>query len=150
MSAVEGAGQKAVPEPDPDSAPYWEAAKKRRLSLERCNACAGFVHPPGPGCPNCGSDDLGWSDLGSDIHGTIHSMVTVYRAFTEGFQGDTPYVAALCEVDGAPGVRILGNIGGVDVTEVEIGARVKMIWEDRAPDGVLPQWALDGEAPKKN
>ena len=56
------------------------------------------------------------------------------------FVEDVPYVVALVDVDGAPGIRITGNVAGIDPVEVSIGMRVRMFWEERGPGRAIPQW----------
>jgi uncharacterized OB-fold protein len=51
-----------------------------------------------------------------------------------------PYTVVLVSLDGAPHLRVVGNLDG----EVEIGTPVEAVWLDRvADDGtkiLLPQW----------
>jgi len=131
---------KPLPLDDLDQVPYWEAARQHQLALQKCLACGELVHPPGPGCPWCGGADLDWVNLGSDVTGTVYSFIVVHRAFLQSFVNDVPYVVALCEIEGAPGVRITANIRNIDPTDVHIGMRVRMVWEERTPDSTIPQW----------
>ena len=98
------------------------------------------MHPPGPGCPWCGGAELTWHTLGTDITGTVYSYIVVHRAFLRSFVDDVPYIVALVDVDGVPGVHITGNVLGVDPDEISIGMRVRMFWEERAPGRGVPQW----------
>jgi uncharacterized OB-fold protein len=142
MAAEETRVQVAKPVPidDADQRPYWLAAARGELSLQRCATCGRYVHPPGPGCPRCGGAELVWEELGSEITGRVYSFVVVHRAFLRSFLDEVPYVVALVELDGLDKVRITANVAGVDPGEVEIGLRVRMVWE-RRPDGVtVPQW----------
>jgi hypothetical protein len=135
---------KPVPIDDADQRPYWLAASRGELSLQRCASCGRYVHPPGPGCPRCGSADFVWDELGSDVTGSVYSFVVVHRAFLRSFLDEVPYVVALADVDGVEGVRITANVVGVEPAGVEIGMPVRMIWEQR-PDGVtVPQWQAEG------
>jgi len=131
---------KPLPLEDADQQPYWDAANRHELALQKCTACGELIHPPGPGCPWCGEDECTWVNLGSDISGTVYSFIVVHRAFLQSFVEDVPYVVALVDVDGAPGIRITGNIVGLDPSAVSIGMRVRMFWEDRASGRAVPQW----------
>jgi hypothetical protein len=135
---------KPIPIDDADQRPYWEAAARGELSLQRCASCGRHVHPPGPGCPRCGSSELVWDDLGSDVRGEVYSFVVVHRAFLRSFLDDVPYVVALVEVDGFDRVRITGNVLGVEPSEVEIGMPVRMVWEQRSGGVTVPQWEAEG------
>jgi len=35
-----------IPVPNEWTKPFWEAAKRRVLALQRCQACKHFQHPP--------------------------------------------------------------------------------------------------------
>lgn len=133
---------KTLPIVDSDTAPYWEAAREHRLELMRCVETRQYIHPPGPGSPFTGTDNIEWVDLGSEITGTVYSYIVVHRAFGRGFAQDAPYVVALVDVDQAPGARITARILGVDHEIVEIDMPVRMIWEDVTDEITLPQWQV--------
>ena len=133
--------EKPVPLDDQDQRPYWLAAAERRLSLQRCLSCRRFVHPPGPGCPHCGGADLDWEDLGSEITGQVYSFIVVHRAFLRSFLTDVPYVVVLGELEGVGDtVRITANLVNAEDVDVEIGSRVRMVWETRSDGVTVPQW----------
>jgi uncharacterized OB-fold protein len=131
--------QKPVPHEIPDERPYWEATKRHELALQHCGHCDKLIHPPRPGCPHCGGDETDWVTLGREISGRVYSLVTVHRAFDPSFADDVPYLVALCDVDQAPGVRLVANVLGAD-EGFEIGSRVEMLWEDRNEESTVPQW----------
>ena len=133
---------KPTPLEDPDQQPYWDAANRAELALQKCESCGEFVHPPGPGCPWCGGADLAWVSIGTNVIGTVYSFIIVHRAFLPSFVEDVPYVVALVDVDGAPGVRITANVIGVDPGDVSIGMPARMFWEERSPGRRLPQWTV--------
>ena len=49
---------KPIPLKTIDNAPYWDAADQHELTLQKCNSCQSYTHPPGPSCSNCGSKTL--------------------------------------------------------------------------------------------
>ena len=125
---------------NPDTAPYWAAAKAHRLSLQKCEQCRAYLYPPGPACPTCGNADISFGDLGPDITGRLYSYIVTHRAFVPGFGNETPYVVALAEVDQAGGAKLLANLVNCAPADVRIGMPLRMIWEDRSADASLPQW----------
>ena len=131
---------KPIPLVDLDQQPYWEAARKGELSIQKCKNCGEYVHPPGPGCPWCGSKSLTWEQIGTEVTGTIYSFIVVYRAVLQSFVNDVPYAVALCDVDKVPGIRITANVVNCDYRSVHIGMPVKMVWESRSSDWSIPQW----------
>src|SRR5437870_3912507 len=50
--------------------PYWEAAKQRRLILQKCSSCGKVRFPIGPICPQCLSDSFEWSEMRG--RGVVH------------------------------------------------------------------------------
>lgn len=134
--------EKPIPLKNLDNAPYWDAADRHELALQKCNSCGKYAHPPGPSCAHCGSQDVTWDNLGSDIQGTVYSYIVSYRPFLPGFQHDIPLVIAVIQLDSAPDVTIIGNVLQVTADDLTIGTPVKMVWQDITEDRALPQWVL--------
>ena len=122
----------AAPEPFGDALtrPFWEAARRRRLVLQRCGACGAHVLYPRPFCVTCMSDDVAWVE--SPGLGEIYSATTVRLRLSP--EHEPPYVVALVELDEGP--RLLGRLepGG----DCWIGQRVRVGWRDRGSDPPLP------------
>ncbi|HEY8545280.1 MAG TPA: Zn-ribbon domain-containing OB-fold protein [Acidimicrobiales bacterium] len=114
----------AVPVPDADSRPFWEAAAEGRLVLQRCGACGRLRFPPAPVCSHCGSWDTTWDEV--DGHGEVYSWVVVHHAVTPALRGEVPYAVALVEL--APGVRIPGRLTGVDHDAIAAGMPVRLVF----------------------
>ena len=53
---------KPTPRINPDNAPFWESAHEGALRLPRCGDCRAWHWPPGPVCPACFSDRIGWEE----------------------------------------------------------------------------------------
>jgi uncharacterized OB-fold protein len=137
-------GVRPVPEPDALSAPYWNAARRHELHLQRCRSCASFMHPPEENCRHCGSADFEWVPVSG--RGTVYSFVVDHRLMVPGFS--EPYVVAQVnpvETDDDV-VRITANIRGCDVHDVYIGMPVEVFFEDLTADVTLPQFRPAPEA----
>lgn len=132
--------QKPIPLKTLDNHPYWDAADRHELVLQKCDQCQHYAHPPGPACPTCGSEELSWEKLGSDINGTVYSYIVSYRPFLPGFQDQLPLVIAIVELEKVPEVRLIGNILECPPDDVQIGMKVKMMWEEAAKERAIPQW----------
>lgn len=132
---------KPLPEDIAFEAPYWEGASRRELVLQRCKQSNIYLHPPLLGAPHWApEEELEWVSLGSDIIGTVHSFTIVHRAFNKSFVADVPYAVAMCDIAEAPGARIMANVIGLPPEDVHIGLKVKMFWEPRGEETMLPQW----------
>jgi uncharacterized OB-fold protein len=94
------------PQPDIESAPYWEALRDHRIVLQRCTACGKHRFPPMPTCPYCGA--RGREDVAVAGTGRVYSFVRVHRALTPAMEGETPYAVAVVELDEGP--RMVGRV----------------------------------------
>ncbi|MDN5893759.1 MAG: OB-fold domain-containing protein [Nocardioides sp.] len=121
-----------------DNAFWFEAAREKRLVVQRCADCSTLRHPPGPGCPECGSFD--WDTVEASGAGTLYSYVVAHHPKHPAF--DAPYLIALVEL--AEGTRLITNLTGVTAEDLEIGMPLALEWLE-ADDGLtLPVFAPTG------
>ncbi len=131
---------KIMPEPSPDTEPYWAGLRAGKLKLQCCAACGKVRHYPRPVCPYCHDMGVRWIDASGK--GTLHTWTIAHHAFHPGFKGDLPYT--LATVDLAEGVRMQAQMRGVDSTKLRIGLPVKVVFENATEDLTLPVFVLDG------
>ncbi|MEA0562628.1 MULTISPECIES: Zn-ribbon domain-containing OB-fold protein [Lysinibacillus] len=134
--------QKPIPVKTQDNEPYWDAADRHELMLQKCEICHAYNHPPGPACAKCGSTELSWENQGTTIMGTIYSYVVSYRPFLPGFQDELPMIIVVIKLDHLQEVKIIGNLLECSPEDIKIGMPVKMIWQAITEDRALPQWIL--------
>ena len=127
---------KPIPVPSEDSQPFWAAAKKHELSLQRCGTCGSFRFPPAPVCPECTALGGDWTKLTG--RGTIFSFVVFHRAFHKSFEKDVPYAVALVELEEGP--RLVTNIVGVAPDQIRCDMPVELVFEDVTPECTLPKF----------
>ncbi|MFM9846572.1 MAG: Zn-ribbon domain-containing OB-fold protein [Hyphomicrobiaceae bacterium] len=133
---------KPVPEPTPESKPYWDALNEGRLVLQSCGACGKVRHYPRPLCDACYSFDVRWIEAKGT--GTVHSWTVTHHAFNPGFKTELPYV--LVTVDLAEGVRMQAPLRDADAGSLKPGLPVRLQIE-LARDGLaLPAFALAAKA----
>jgi uncharacterized OB-fold protein len=130
--------QASLPQPvsNGDSAPYWAAARERRLLIRQCSACGEFHFMPRYLCPTCWSDKLEWVE--SKGMGEVHSFTVIRRAPLASFAALGPYVVALIELDEGP--KMIANVLGDDALSTRIGDRVQVTFEDRGEGALVPQF----------
>ena len=116
------------PVADIDSAGYWEGARAHELRLQRCDDCKCWNHFPSPACPGCGSRRLRWTLTGG--RGTVDTFVVMHHAVVSVFEGRVPYAVAWIELDEQSGLRVLSDIVDCPPSDVEIGMRVEVLFED--------------------
>ena len=118
-----------------DTAFFWEGVKAHELRIQR-RPDGSLQHPPVPAV---------WQDKAAPIDyvvasgkGTVFSFVVHHAPKVPG--RTLPFVIALVELE--EGVRMLGELRGVDHAEVKIGMPVRATYID-FPDGDTgPAWTL--------
>lgn len=104
---------------------FWRAVGAGRLEFQRCAACGYLRWPPAPLCPECLAPGGDW--IAVDGHGAIWSFAIYEHVYHEAFRGEVPYNVALVELDAGP--RLITNIVGLPNDELEIGLRVRPVFE---------------------
>jgi len=134
---------RALPVPTAWSAPFWQAARERRLVIQTCADCHTHVMYPRQFCPKC---------LGEHMHfipargtGEIYTLTTQMLAAPSGFEAMLPYVIAIIRLD--EGVQMMSNIVGNRALSACIGDRVMVDFLDiEGSDITLPVFRLMEDA----
>jgi uncharacterized protein len=134
-------GVRPVPQPDDLTRPYWEAAGRCELRLQRCLRCGTLRHPPNEVCKRCGCADYTWAKVSGN--GTVYSFIVDHRLMVPGF--NEPYVVAQVNPDEAEDdtVRIVANIKDCAPEDVYIDMPVEVCFE-RLNGVTLPQFRPRG------
>jgi uncharacterized OB-fold protein len=124
---------------EPESAPFWAAAREGRLLVQECDGVLRF--PPHPGGSN-----VGWREVSG--RGKVWSFIVVHPPTLPAFADKTPFPVAVVELDDAPGVRMVGNLiaapgaplNSLTGEAIDVGMPVKVCFERVAEDVALPCW----------
>lgn len=127
-----------LPLADDDTRPYWEAAARGELAMQRCASCRRFRFPPRPMCPACRSFEAEWVSVSG--RGTVASFVVAHGPVLPAFAARVPYGVVLVELAEDPQLRVVGNLLDVPVAELRIGMSVTVAFEAIADGVTLPQW----------
>jgi uncharacterized OB-fold protein len=119
-----------LPAPDFDTEPWWEAARDRRLLVQRCEACGRAFFYPRPFCPHCWSDSVVWEDASGDARLYTFSIVRVNDL--PPFPERVPYVAAIVELREGP--RMMTNVVDCPFDELRIGMPLRVQFRDIGDD----------------
>jgi len=92
-----------------------------------CRSCGAHFFPVRAACARCLSQDL--ETVKFSTEGTLYTY-SVVRQSTPAFE--VPY--ALGYVDFPEGVRIMGQIGGVEFDDIKIGMPMKLVLEPFGED----------------
>ncbi len=118
-----------VPASDGDGlqAPFWSGLEREELLIQRCRHCRTWVFAPEWICHQCHSFDLDWTAV--EPTGVIYSWTRVWHPVTPAIAEHMPYLVGVIELPQAGNVRLIGNLLGDPAKAVEIGARVRGVFE---------------------
>ena len=128
--------------PDQWTQPFWDAATEHRLVCARCRNCGKFRLPPGPFCPRCQSQEIEWAELSG--RGTVFTYTIVYHPVLPALLDRVPYTVAAVHLEGAEGVRLLGNLIGLDSDDVRVDMAVELEWADVREGLSVPRFRPHG------
>jgi len=128
--------EKPLPRPTEDSAPFWEAAFRGELRMQKCADCAHVRFPPALLCARCLSDRAEWVRLSG--RGTVYSWIVVHQSQHPAFNADVPYNVAIIELEEGP--RLHTNIVECVNEQIHIGMPVEVVFEDATPAVTLPKF----------
>ena len=128
--------EKPLPRPTEDSAPYWEAAHKGELRMQRCGDCGHVRFPPAVLCARCLSEIHDWVKLSG--RGTVFSWIVVHQSQHPAFNADTPYNVAIVELEEGP--RLHSHIVGCANDDIRIGLPVEVVFKPVNDEVTLPEF----------
>ena len=124
---------KPLPAIDRVSRPYWEAARRHELVIQRCGQCSSWIFYPREQCPECFSRELAWTPVSG--RGRVYAFTVVHQPAHPGFQGETPYTYAVIQLE--EGVRMASNVVGCAPADVKVEMAVEAVFDEVSPDWTL-------------
>ncbi|TDL05036.1 DNA-binding protein [Mycolicibacterium obuense] len=120
---------------------FWDGVNAHELRIQR-RPDGSLQHPPVPAV---------WADKDEPVdyvvasgEGTVYSYVVHHAPKVPG--RTLPFVIALVEL--AEGVRMLGELRGVDAADVKIGMPVRATYLDFPDSDISPAWTLYAWEPR--
>jgi uncharacterized OB-fold protein len=138
LTAPRADDPRRLPAPEGEGAFYWTAGAGGRLLICRCHACARYLHPPLPRCPQCG-EAVGPQPVSG--RGRIASFTVNHQAWAPGLE--VPFVFAAVELAEQAELYVFTNIVNCAIDEVRIGMAVEVVFE-RHDDVFLPMFRPAG------
>ena len=122
-----------VPQPTPETQPFWDGTKQGELRLQRCDACTHVYFPPRPFCPKCANRKVSWFKASG--RGRLFSYVIHHRP-APGFK--PPYSIAVVEL--AEGPRMMTNIVGCPQTPeaLQLDMPLQVLFRAESDEITLP------------
>lgn len=114
-----------APVENPETAHFWESARKGKFLIKRCTACKEPHYFPRAICPFCDSGETVWEE--SKGEGVIYSYSLMRKSPTG------PFAVGYVALDEGP--SLLTNFVDTDLSALKIGQRVRLVWKptDGAP-----------------
>jgi hypothetical protein len=122
------------PAVSPDTQFFWDGTAAGELRIQRCGSCGALRHPPGPMCPACGAARAGYQVAAGT--GEVYSYVVHHHPPVPG--KGLPIVIALVQLP--EGVRMVGELLGVNPERVRIGLPVRVDLARVDDELTLPAW----------
>ncbi len=141
MSTTEEASgwERPIPQKDAVSGPYWEAASRGELLIQRCARCGNRQFYPRALCTRCGADPE-WERASG--RGKVHTFTVIRQNHARPFVDELPYVVAMVELD--EGVLVMGNITDCSPEDVHIGMPLEVHMVEAEPGVGVPFWRPAG------
>ncbi len=127
---------KPLPTVDELHKPFWEAARRHELVLQRCRKCGAYRYPAGLICHECASIDLEWTRVSG--RGTVYTWTVFHRAYHPAFATEVPYAVVAVEL--AEGPRMLTNLINCPLSDIKIGMLVEVVFETMNDEISLPKF----------
>jgi len=128
--------KKPIPAITPDMQPFFDAAKRHELVVQRCAQCGTHRFPAREICSNCLSRAAEWVRVSGE--GEIFSYNVMHQVYHPGFAGEVPYAVVVVKLK--EGVKMLSNLLGVPPHDVKIGMLVRVVFEDITDAVTLPKF----------
>jgi uncharacterized OB-fold protein len=127
---------KPIPAVTPEMRPFYEAARRHELRVQRCRGCGVLRFPARALCSACLSTDADWVAVSG--RGEIYSFNVMHQVYHPGFAAEVPYAVVLVRL--AEGPKMISNVVGVDVRAVRIGMPVRVVFEQVSDEITLPKF----------
>jgi uncharacterized OB-fold protein len=129
--------KKPIPAITPEMRPFFEAAKRHVLVVQRCAECGTHRFPAREICSNCLSRAAQWVQVSG--MGEIFSYNVMHQVYHPGFAGEVPYAVVVVKL--VEGAKLSSNLVGVPPHAIRIGMPVKVVFEDVTDEVTLPKFA---------
>ena len=134
----------AFPYPIPEfgTEPYWEAANRGELRVQRCLDCGRLRWQPAPLCLDCQSQRHDWALLSG--RGRIHTWTEITHPVHPAAFAKVPYLVVEIELEEQADLRMISNLVGTAAAAVSIGAPVVVDFAAHPNGQRLPVFRLAG------
>lgn len=112
-----------LPTPEPETQPFWDAARGGRVLIKRCADCGRHHFYPRPFCPFCWSARVDWVEAGG--RASLYTWSVVHQNDLPPFRERVPYVAAVVDLEEGP--RMMTTIVDADPADLRVGMALEAV-----------------------
>jgi len=127
---------KPLPEITVAMRPFWDAARRHELVVQRCAGCGTHRFPARDICSRCLSREAAWTPVSG--RGTVFSWAIMHQVYHPGFAADVPYAVVVIELEES--ARLVSNLVDCPPADIRAGMPVEVVFDDVAPDVTLPKF----------
>jgi uncharacterized OB-fold protein len=129
---------KPLPQISAAMAPFFEAARRKELVVQRCRGCGALRFPARDRCSACLAREADWAPVSG--RGKIFSLAVMHQVYHPGFASEVPYAVVLVELDEGP--RLISNVVGCPPGELRVGMPLEVVFEAVTPEVTLPKFRV--------
>jgi uncharacterized OB-fold protein len=137
MRSETNGAAKPVPAITEEMRPFYAAAARGELVVQRCGGCGVLRFPARPLCTACLSTDSTWVPVCG--RGEVFSFIVMHQVYHPGFANEVPYAVVIVQL--AEGPRMVSNLVGVAPHAIRIGMPVRVVFEQVSEAVTLPKFA---------
>lgn len=127
---------KPLPQISAEMAPFFEAARRQQLVVQRCRGCGTLRFPARDRCSACLGREVEWVPVSG--RGTVFSFTVMHQVYHPGFAAEVPYAVVLVALDEGP--RMISNVVGCPPSDIHIGMPVEVVFETVSSEVTLPKF----------
>jgi uncharacterized OB-fold protein len=131
---------KPVPAVTPEMKPFFDAAKRHQLVVQRCTQCGTHRFPAREICSKCLSRTVDWVPVSGE--GEVFSYNVMHQVYHPGFADEVPYAVVVIKLK--EGAKMNSNLVGVKPHDIKIGMPVRVVFEDISEEITLPKFKVRG------
>lgn len=129
--------KKPIPAITAEMRPFFAAAKRHQLVVQRCTQCGRHRFPAREICSHCLSRASEWMPVSGA--GEVFSYNIMHQVYHPGFADEVPYAVVVVQLQ--EGAKMNSNLVGVPPQAIRIGMPVRVVFEDITDEVTLPKFA---------
>jgi uncharacterized OB-fold protein len=127
---------KPLPQVTPEMKPFWDAARRHELVVQRCRGCGAHRFPARDLCSRCLARESEWAKVSG--RGSVFSWAVMHQVYHPGFAGEVPYAVVVVQLE--EGARLVSNLVGCPLADIRAAMPVEVVFEDVTPELTLPKF----------